>query len=68
MQRINYDSDFCGKLPLHQTNLIQSHGILLIIDPNSGEILQASENTEDVFGYPAREIAGKTLGDLTSQC
>jgi chemotaxis family two-component system sensor kinase Cph1 len=64
MQKINYDSDFCGKLPLHQTNLIQPHGILLIADPNSGEILQASENTEDVFGYPAREIAGKSLGDF----
>ena len=26
------DAAFCGKVPLHQTNLIQPHGFLLVAD------------------------------------
>ena len=28
--KVNYEAEFCGKVPLNQTNLIQPHGVLLI--------------------------------------
>ena len=40
----NYDSAFCGRVPLHQTNMVQPHGILMLVDKRSGNILQVSEN------------------------
>lgn len=56
------DAEFCGKVPLHQTNLVQPHGFLLIIDRDSQQILQASENVKALLGIPAKE-AVQTLLD-----
>jgi chemotaxis family two-component system sensor kinase Cph1 len=61
MPATNYDSDFCGGLPIHLTNLIQPYGILLVIDKDSHNIIQASENTADAFGRPAQNIVGTAL-------
>ncbi|HEY0676731.1 MAG TPA: GAF domain-containing protein [Chitinophagaceae bacterium] len=53
----NYDSDFCGSLPLHLINLIQPYGVLLVLDPASLEIIQASENAGELLSIePARII------------
>lgn len=57
---VNYDTDVCGKVPLHQTNLIQPHGVLLITD-KALNLLQASENCGEIFGQDARELAGQSL-------
>ncbi|TPE42812.1 GAF domain-containing protein [Pontibacter mangrovi] len=40
----NYDSEMCGSIPLHLVNLIQPHGVLLVLDKKELRILQASEN------------------------
>lgn len=40
----NYDSEFCGSIPLHLVNLIQPHGLLLVLEKTSLRIVQASEN------------------------
>ena len=61
MQPSNYDSDFCGALPIHLTNLIQPYGILLVVDKNTYNIIQSSENTDDAFGRPVAEIVGTNL-------
>ncbi len=58
MQR-NYDSDFCGSVPLHQINLIQPHGYLLVLSLHTLEIIQLSENCTDLFGEPFQELIGK---------
>jgi light-regulated signal transduction histidine kinase (bacteriophytochrome) len=57
----NYGAEFCGKVPLHQTNLIQPHGVLLIIKKDDLAILQASENCEAVFGLQAPELVNTKL-------
>ncbi|MDQ3279086.1 MAG: hypothetical protein M3Q06_12220, partial [Bacteroidota bacterium] len=57
----NYDAEFCGKVPLHQTNLIQPHGILLIVKKGDLSILQASENCDAIFGISAPELVTKSL-------
>jgi light-regulated signal transduction histidine kinase (bacteriophytochrome) len=61
---INYEAEFCGRVPLNQTNLIQPHGVLLVVDQNDFRILQLSENAGDVFGVNFKEIVSKSLFDF----
>lgn len=58
-----FDAEFCGKVPLHQTNLIQPHGYLLIVDSESLKILQASENTSDLLEEDIFRIVQGSLDD-----
>ncbi|UYQ94594.1 GAF domain-containing protein [Chitinophaga horti] len=51
-----YDSEFCGNLPIHIINTVQTYGVLLIVDKVSGRLVQASENTPAVFNASAREM------------
>jgi light-regulated signal transduction histidine kinase (bacteriophytochrome) len=59
----NYDSDFCGSLPLHQINHVQDYGCMLVVDPELN-ILQASENTSTHLGVPAEKLIGKQVTAL----
>lgn len=61
MQPSNYDSEFCGSLPIHLTNLIQPYGVLLVIDRETLNVIQASENTDSVFSKPVNEIVNGSL-------
>ncbi len=63
-QTINSDAEFCGRVPLHQTNLIQPHGVLLVVDKNDHRILQVSENAEQVFGLSVSDLVSTKLIDL----
>lgn len=60
----NFDAEFCGRVPLNQTNLIQPHGILLIVDQKDFSVLQASDNADVVFGMPAAELVKTKLTAL----
>lgn len=60
------EAEYCGKVPLHQTNLIQPHGYLLVVDKNGLRILQASENSEELFRRPIAEIVSSSLNDYLS--
>lgn len=62
-QKINYEAEFCGKVPLNQTNLIQPHGVLLVVDPGNFSFVQLSENASDIFGVDFKEIVSKSLLD-----
>lgn len=44
MQKKNYDSEFCGSVPLNYVNQIQSYGILVVLDRTSFNIVQVSQN------------------------
>lgn len=57
----NNNAEFCGRVPLNQTNLIQPHGVLLVVEKNTGHILQASENAEALLGKPVKEIVSSNL-------
>ena len=61
LNRLNQDTEFCGKVPLHQTNMIQPHGVLLIVDKNDLNILQVSENILEILDKPAADVAGTSL-------
>ncbi|GAB3533979.1 hypothetical protein GCM10027443_20360 [Pontibacter brevis] len=52
----NYDSEFCGSIPLHLVNLIQPHGLLLVVDKPDLRIVQASANAASFLGIPVDEL------------
>jgi len=62
----NYDAEFCGRVPLNQTNLIQPHGVLLIVKKDGFSILQASENATAIFGKPVEELVAEKLTNFIS--
>lgn len=67
-KRNNFDSDFCGSLPLHSINSIQDYGYLLVVDPQTHNIIQASENTHEISGLDVKDLVNKPLGDfITSE-
>lgn len=57
----NYDSEFCGSIPLHLVNLIQPHGLLLVLEKTSFRIVQASQNVAAWFSVPADELLEQPL-------
>lgn len=54
----NYDSEFCGSIPLHQINLIQPHGMLMVLD-KALLIRQVSENSTQLMGIAPENLVNK---------
>lgn len=63
----NYDATFCGKLPIHQTNAIQPHGVLIAVDKQLKTIVQVSDNIHELLKKPAEEIAGSPVSTVLTQ-
>jgi len=59
----NYDSEFCGKLPIHLINTVQSYGALLVLERESLQIVQVSENVEQLFNQPVTDLINTSVGD-----
>jgi light-regulated signal transduction histidine kinase (bacteriophytochrome) len=55
------EAEYCGKIPLHQTNLIQPHGVLLVIDSENLIIHQVSENTFEHLGIEYGKLVNTSL-------
>jgi len=64
MSSVQANAEFCGRVPLNQTNLIQPHGIVIVVDKTSFQVLQVSENIEGLTSKPASEITSKNLADI----
>lgn len=60
----NYDSEFCGSIPLHLVNLIQPHGILLVVSKSQLQVVQASDNVEQHLGVPVNELLEQPLSSF----
>ncbi len=54
----------CDREPIHIIGHVQPHGALVALDPANHRIVQASQNTQDHFGIPARELLGKSFVEL----
>jgi predicted signal transduction protein with EAL and GGDEF domain len=48
----------CAKEPIHVPGAIQPHGALLVVEPDTLEILQVSENCALLLGAPASSLLG----------
>ena len=57
------ETEFCGKVPLHQTNLLQPHGYLLIVEKETFRILQAGENITPLCNLPAQQLVNTSLSE-----
>ncbi|WP_442590933.1 GAF domain-containing protein [Pedobacter sp. AW31-3R] len=66
-EKRNFDSDFCGSLPLHHINSIQDYGYLLVLDMKDLSVLQASENNAAILGKSIQEIIGTPLSDYIKE-
>ncbi|VUD58723.1 Phytochrome-like protein cph1 [Thalassocella blandensis] len=56
----------CADEPIHRPNLIQPHGFMLVVNKESFEILQASENVEIYLGKSAEDCLGLNLDSVVS--
>ncbi|MDZ7992592.1 MAG: ATP-binding protein [Nostoc sp. EfeVER01] len=54
----------CDREPIHIPSLIQPHGVLLVLQDPTLEILQVSSNSQAVVGRQPDELLGKPLSDL----
>ena len=59
----NYDSEFCGSLPLHFINLVQPHGLIMVVQKETFVIRQISENVEELLGIGANDLLNQELGN-----
>lgn len=59
----DYDSAFCGSIPLHLVNLIQPHGMLLVLDKEELRIIQVSENVDTFLPVTADELLNQPLSN-----
>nr|WP_306821693.1 bacteriophytochrome BphP [Xanthomonas hortorum] len=50
--------DVCAREPIHIPGLIQPYGVLLVIEPADGCIVQASTTAADLLGVPLAELLG----------
>ena len=57
------DLDSCAREPIRIPGRVQPHGALLVFDPSTLEVLQASTNLADLTGYAFDPAAGATLED-----
>ncbi|KLT64341.1 GAF domain-containing protein [Pedobacter sp. BMA] len=60
----NYDAEFCGNLAIHQTNSIQDYGYLLVLDHQTLNIVQGSENIEELTGSDIRQLINTSISSL----
>lgn len=60
----NFDAIFCGKQPLHNTNHIQSHGVLLVLEKSNLQVVQTSENVAQLVSLTREEIVGKPVKNI----
>ncbi|QHS60933.1 GAF domain-containing protein [Chitinophaga agri] len=63
MEKRNFDATFCGSVPLHQINLIQPYGMLLVIQLADYKIVQVSENITGAVGLPPAAVVDTWLSD-----
>ncbi|RYG42112.1 MAG: phytochrome-like protein cph1, partial [Chitinophagaceae bacterium] len=62
-----FDSDFCGSLPLSFINQIQPYGMLWVLDLESLEIVQISQNSSEYLGISHEAIIQNKLSQYTDE-
>lgn len=52
------DLDVCAREPIHIPGMIQPYGVLLVVEPDDGRIVQASSSAEALLGVPMAQLLG----------
>ncbi len=66
MSKQNYDSTFCGSLPINFINQVQDYGFLLVCNLRL-DILQVSENSTVFTGIAYEAMIDKNLSEFLSK-
>jgi len=53
------DMEACAREPIHIPGSIQPHGVLLVIEPGDGRIVQASTTAADLLGMSLADVLGQ---------
>ena len=67
MSNTNYDASFCGTIPLHNTNAIQPHAGLLVVNLTDFRIIQISANVGDWLQVSQDTILNQPLERIVEQ-
>lgn len=62
-----YDLSNCEKEPIHVPGAIQPDGLLLVLDPDSFNIIQLSRNTDVWLGLAPEALLGMSLSELLGE-
>ena len=62
LQDVNLNN--CDREPIHIPNLIQPHGVLLVVSAAEYKILQVSLNTEQMLGISPQQLLERPLSEL----
>lgn len=65
MQTTNFDSEFCGNLPIHHINTVQPHGAVMLVDKSEHKIIQASKNISAYISLDMADVVGQPLAKFT---
>jgi len=66
-EKRNYDAEFCGNLPIHHINSIQDYGYLFVLDNQTLNVIQVSENLSAVTGEAGAQMVNKPFSSWFSQ-
>jgi len=58
------DLDACAREPIHIPGLIQPYGVLLVVEPADGRIVQASATAAEVLGAPMQQLLGARYDEV----
>ncbi|MBE9182917.1 GAF domain-containing protein [Oculatella sp. LEGE 06141] len=63
----NVDLTNCDREPIHIPGQIQPHGVLLVLQAPTLNIIQVSSNTQEVIGRVPEALLGTPLSDLLNE-
>jgi len=61
---INYDLTNCDKEPIHLIRLVQPHACLLACKLPNFEIIQVSNNSDNIIGYTPEHLLASKLPQI----
>ncbi|MBC5991552.1 ATP-binding protein [Pontibacter cellulosilyticus] len=65
-KNLKVDLSNCDKEPIHIIGRIQPHGFMLVLDKDSLEVVQASQNVGTYLDASVENLLGKTLASVAS--
>lgn len=63
----NFDSDFCGNLPINFINSIQDYGFLIVANRRTFSIIQLSENLPQLLATTSEDLIDKDIRAFFSE-
>jgi chemotaxis family two-component system sensor kinase Cph1 len=63
----NYDANFCGRLPIHQTNSIQPHGVLILFNKSLNAVIQVSENVHELLNKTEKDVLATPVKSILTK-